>query len=82
MIAVAITFLLALTAIVALVCVADSVLDGWHSYRALRAELRALRASASTPGAAMRTLRTTSPRPAPRAAFRRHRAARGIRAAA
>ncbi|MBB3032560.1 hypothetical protein [Alteriqipengyuania lutimaris] len=82
MIAVAITFLLALSAIVALVSVAHSVLRGWHSYRALASELCAVRAAGNRPGAVTRGLRKASARPAPRTACRRHRAASGIRAAA
>ena len=72
MIALAITFLLALTAIVALVCVADSVLRGWHSYGALGSELRALRAPTGLSGKSMpqRSLRKASPRPARRPAIR------------
>lgn len=81
MIALAITFLLALTAIVALVCVADSVLRGWHSYRALASELRAMRTPEGAP-ADICGLRRASARPAPRSAIRRHRAASSLRAAA
>ena len=84
MIAFAITFLLALTAIVAVVCVADSALRGWHSYGALRVELRALRASAHGPAGTVPCpgLRKANPRSARRPNRRTARAATGLRAAA
>jgi len=77
MIALAITCLLVATVFVALISASDSLLLGWHSYRALAAELRTMSAPAST-----HSLRKASARPAPRAAIRRRRADSGIRAAA
>ena len=49
MIAFAITCLLVATVFVALLSASDSLLRGWHSFGALRSELRALRADAARP---------------------------------
>ena len=50
MIAFAIASLLVVTAILALLSLTDSIMRGWHSYGALRSELRALRATMNGAG--------------------------------
>ncbi|GAB5349638.1 hypothetical protein [Alteriqipengyuania sp. 357] len=68
MIAFAIGSLLCVTVLVALVSSADSLLRGWHSYRALAADLKAIRATHRTAPAA---------RPAGRVRMSRTPAVRG-----
>ena len=83
MIAFAITCLLVATVGAALLVASDSALRGFHSYRALATELRALRAAASQ-GAAnpLGTTRPVQLRPARGIRRPRRTGAGGLRAAA
>ena len=84
MIAFAITCLLVATVFVALLVAGDSVMRGWHSYRALATELRALRSSTECMPAtsARSTVRTNNGRTSRLPVPRRRCTSTGIRAAA
>ena len=82
MIAFAITCLLVATVAVALLSSTDSLMRGWHSYRALADELRALRMAGEAPIPAPEDIRRTILRPGRRPTAARRIPATGLRAAA
>tara|TARA_B100000378_G_scaffold25350_2_gene19388 strand:- start:469 stop:720 length:252 start_codon:yes stop_codon:yes gene_type:complete len=83
MIALAITCLLVVATLVALLSATDSLLRGWRSYGALARELRMLRTAADAKGATVRAgVRRPAARPARRSSTAPHRPAAGLRAAA
>ena len=82
MIAFAITCLLVATVALALLSSTDSLMRGWHSYRALADELRALRAAGDAPVDAGADIRRTKLRPSRRSIIARRIPAAGLRAAA
>ncbi len=84
MIALAVTCLLIVAALLALLSATDSLMRGWHSYGALAQELRALRAMPQEASAGMRCNKARVPatRSVRRPARSPHSATAHVRAAA